>query len=327
MSEVDIKDNPRVENDPALNLKAAEYTMGLRWYANISVAQFDAIRATNGNLLSYGAQVQIYDYDEDTPQASFFNIIGISFRLDDRSEATMTNVIDNMYGISFVKLTRAADLGAPHVPDWYKDHIHGNTAWDVFSVTNAGKWFVVLWKRIYSAATGWSYAPLAYQKLTKPTLGGSVCDVGTTSDCTKIKHWATLMVYITDTGTGNNIRGYLASTASYPRNTTDAPQTILWAETAGAPNTTVPDTFHPISWTVVGSGTVTNTIQDSSLTTINYNNSYIGDITKTKAREIGLHIFDTSTSAQNIFYDNFFIDLAPSGYGFVDGSGRVVEYP
>ena len=68
-------------------------------------------------------------------------------------------------------------------------------------------------------------------------------------------------------------------------------------------------------------------IQDSSLTTLNYNDYTIGDITQTKAREIGLHIFDMSTSAQNIFYDNLFIDLTPSGYRYFDGSGQVVQYP
>ena len=45
------------------------------------------------------------------------------------------------------------------------------------------------------------------------------------------------------------------------------------------------------------------------------------------AREIGLHIFNESTSAQNIFYDNFYIDLSPSGTGggggYDDGTGVV----
>lgn len=331
MSQVDIKDNPRVQDDEALNLKADAYTMGLKWYANLSMAQLDDIRNNNGDLLSYGAQVKIYDYDEDTNQASHYNIIGISFRLDDSNNATMTDDLDNMYGISFVKITKPGNTGQSD-PDWYKSYIHSNAAWNYFSVNNAGKWFVVLWKRIFTGSSP-TFTPLAYQKLTS---SDSACREGTPTDCTKIKWWSTILVNVEEISGANKITGYLASPESYPRSTTTAVLPIQWANA-----TTVNEIFKPITWTVVGSGTAKlpdpltfppdtvaiDIIQDSSLTTSNYEGYTIGDITQTKAREIGLHIFDTSTSAQNIYYDNFYIDLSPSftGGSGVDGTGLELQ--
>ena len=387
MSEVDIKDNPKVDGDNALNLKADEYTTGLNWGMNLSLAQLDKIRANNGNLLSYGVQVKIYDYDEDTLQASPYNIIGISFRLDDSNDGTMTDDIHNMYGFSFVKLKKPATpptVGAK--PAWYSTYFYNttytNTDWDIFSTgtstDNMGKWFVVLWKRIYNGSA-WSYVPLAYQKLT---LADTACRTGSATDCTKLTHWSTIMVYVYEKSGGTNeITGYLSSPPTYLRRTTDDPQTILWAEKDKAPNPdTVPDKFQPISWTVVwelwelthgyivgnrvnvnsdgdayictsdhtstaldkpGTGANWTTywsklsrssfIQDSSLTTLNYANYTpgIGDPVQTKAREIGLHIFDMSTSAQNIYYDNFYIDLSPSIPVVirVDGTGLEIRTP
>lgn len=336
MSEVDIKDNPKVDGDNALNLKSDDYTMGLRWHNLLSLAQLDAIRASNSNLLSYGVQVKIKDIDVDAQNPGPYSMVGISFRLDDRNDAVLSDDIDNMYGISFVKLKKPGSL--PNKPDWYKNYIHTNPDWDFFSVTHADYWFVVLWKRIFSGTTP-TYTPLAYHKISE---GDSVCRAGNAGGCTKIQYWATLMVYVEEKSSGSNeIHGYLSQPPTYERSTAAAQLPILWAHKEGAPDPlTVPSIFKPITWTlgpgagasktstsVTGITDPIDIIQDSSLTTENYDNYTIGDTTQTKAREIGLHIFNESTSAQNIFYDNFYIDLSPSGTGggggYDDGTGVV----
>lgn len=337
MSETDIKDNLKVDGDTALNLKSDAYTMGISWYNNSNLTQLDDVRNKNKGLLSYGVQVKIKDIDQDQTNYSPFSIAGISFRLDDRNNATTNDDIDNMYGISFVKLIKPGALKTSD-PVWYKTYIHTNSAWDVFSVDNQGKWYVVLWKRIYSGTTP-SYAPLAYRKLKG---ADSVCRQGTADDCSLTNYWSTIMVYVKEKSDGTNeITGYFAWQDTYPRSILDeitATQTqpIQWAEKNGAPDPLkVPSIFKPIIWTeitgsgavkkvpstVLSNGAVVDIIQDGSLTTINYNNYTIGDYTQTKAREIGLHIFNISTSAQNVYYDNFYIDVSPSyppGGDFVD---------
>ncbi len=339
MAEVDIKDNPKVDNDNALNLKSLNYTMGLRWYSSLTFAQLDAIRAGNGGLLNYGIQVQNKDLDIDGSTPSNYNIFGISFRLDDSNDTTMTDDLDNMYGISFVKLIRPATKDLNKAPDWYKDYIHDDTSWNVFSTgTNAGTWFVVLWKRVFPGTTPTTYTPLAYQQLTS---ADGVCRDSTANGCTKIKYWATIMVYVEEIAGANKIKGYLSQPPTYARTTTDVPTEILWAEKDGVPNpVTVPSIFKPISWTVVtGSGAteapvnfdgITDAIDvvtDSALTTANYTNYTFGNTSQTKAREIGLHIFYHTDAANQIYYDNLFIDLTPSGYGYVPGSGQVIVGP
>lgn len=330
MSEVDIKDNPIVDSDRTLNLKSDNYTMGLRWYSTLSLAQLDAIRAANGGLLSYGVQVKIYNYDEYTNQASLYNMIGISFRLDDRNDANIADDIDNMYGLSFVKLTKPESNSGPvwnQAPDWYKNFIYPNSAWDDFSSSptdeKSGKWFIVLWKRVNSGSNS-SYQPIKHQKLTS---SDSVCHTGTANYCTLLKPWSTLMVYVKEQSSGtNHITAYFASTNTYPRSTASLQRAVQWADA----NTTG-TVFTAVSWPGTSGSTdpITNAkiVQDSTLTTLNYENYNIGDTSQTKAREIGLHIFCTSTSAMNVFYDNFYIDLTPSGSGYADGSGSVIQYP
>ena len=58
-SEEDIKSNPWVDGDPALNLKSSFCTVGLSWWTNANMAQLDRIRNNNGGLLSYGVQVKV----------------------------------------------------------------------------------------------------------------------------------------------------------------------------------------------------------------------------------------------------------------------------
>jgi Tfp pilus assembly protein PilX len=340
MNEVDIKDNPKVDNDRALNLKADDYTMGLRWYGDLSFAQFDEIRHNDGDQLSYGVQVQIKDIDVDANNASPWSMVGISFRLDDKDNSTLTDDLDNMYAISFVKLTKPGAVGAQD-PVWYKNYIHENSNWNYFSVTNAGDWFVVLWKRIHSGTTP-TFTPLAYQKIlyTDP-----VCRAGDAGGCTKIDYWATIMVYVEEKSGGTNeIIGYLSQPPTYARSTVNEVTGALepgieWAHNyqTGKPDPDkVPDKFKPVSWTSTGLGATVQSVSftgitdpisvvtDGSLTTANYNNALIRQDppNSIKAREIGLHIFNISTSAQNIYYDNFFIDLSPSigsdGGDFVD---------
>lgn len=338
MDEVDIKSKKHVDNDAALNLKAAEYTMGLRWSSNVNgdMAQLDLVRANNNNLLSYGVQVKIKDRDVDQVIASPYSMIGVSFRLDDRNDAVLSDDIDNMYAISFVKLDIPGLLPPFAPPDWYINYIQTNSDWDYFSVTNAGYWFVLLWKRTFSGTTP-TYAPLAYSKLSS---ADSVCRDGDVNGCTKIEYWATLMGYIEEKHDGSNeITGYLSQPPTYERSTAALFQTIEWAEKDGDPDhLKIPSQFTPINWTIVsGSGaskqsvnfpgiaSPIDVISDSSLTTLNYETYTIGDTSQTKAREIGLHIFAKSESAQNVFYDNFYIDLTPSsgGTGYEDGTGSV----
>jgi hypothetical protein len=342
MNEVDIKDNPKVDNDRALNLKADDYTMGLRWYADLTFAQLDDIRHNNNDLLSYGVQVQIKDIDVDSVNASPWGMVGISFRLDDRNDATTSDDLDNMYGISFVKFIKPGNVGA-NDPVWYKLYIHTNSAWNYFSVDNAGDWYVVLWKRIYSGTTP-TYSPLAYQKISYTD---SVCRAGDANGCTKIDYWATIIVYIVEKSDATNeITAYTSQPPEYARSIVNETTGVLspgvdWAhdyETGEPDPTKVPTKFKPISWTVVtGSGAskqstsfagIANPIDkiiDGSLTTANYSGYTLGNTAQTKAREIGLHIFNKSTSAQNIYYDNFFIDLSPSstGGGLIDGTGQI----
>jgi hypothetical protein len=381
-----VTEDGRAGGDQALNLAAYDWIIGLKWYWNAAMAQLDSIRAANSNLLSYGAQIKIYDSDEDDNnfKPSLYNIFGISFRLDDYATATSTATLDNNYLISFVKLTKPATAGPGFKPDWYINYIYTNPAWDVFSTDpNApvdGQWFIVLWKMIYIGGN-WSYSPIAYHKLTS---ADSVCRAGfgSATYCTKIKPWSTLMVCIEEKSSApyNEITGYIASQATYPRRTVTPynlnSQPIIWAEKDGDTNTnTVPSIFQQISWTKYwdlwepsktyavndkvnvnsdgdayiciadhtstannkpGTGANWTTswqklsqislIQDSSLTTANYVNDDIG-IIKTKARELGLHIFYDDTNAKDIWYDNFYIDLSPSGYGYVPGSGQVTTGP
>ncbi|MBU2623625.1 MAG: hypothetical protein KKD92_15045 [Proteobacteria bacterium] len=351
MNEVDIKDNPKVDNDRALNLKADDYTMGLRWYSDLSFAQLDEIRHNNSDLLSYGVQVQIKDIDVDANNASPWSIVGISFRVDDRNDATTTDDIDNMYSISFIKLIKpATPPTAGAKPAWYTNYFYNtnytNTAWDIFSTgTNAGRWFVVLWKRVFSGTTP-TFTPLAYHKITS---ADPVWKDGDANSCTKIDYWATIMVYIKEKNNGTNeITGYLSQPPTYARLIVDEISGALvpgvdWAhdyQTGEPVPAKVPSKFKPVTWTLTAEGIASGTqkqathftditedidiITDNSLTTANYNNSLIRNDPPVaiKAREIGLHIFNQSTSAQNIYYDNFFIDLSPSigpdGGDFVD---------
>nr|MDP2192326.1 hypothetical protein [Rhodoferax sp.] len=175
---------------------------------------------------------------------------------------------------------------------------------------NAGTWFVVLWKRIFTGSTQ-TFTPLAYHKILQTN---PVCRAGTAAGCTKIKYWSTIMVYVKEISGANNITGYLSQPPTYQRSTTDVPTPILWANAA-----TAGTIFMPIDWVVVSGVIDTQTsaeiFQDSSLTTSNYVGYTIGNTAQIKAREIGLHIFNMSSSAQNIYYDNFFIDLTPSTSG------------
>ena len=324
--------------DAALNLAAASYTMGLKWYGNIQMAQLDTIRSSNGDLLSYGVQVKIWENEN----VDYSQMIGISFRLDDYATPLPGGErLDNMYGISFVKmLTKPATK--PNSPDWYKNYIYDMTAWwDVFS-TNPNKWFVVLWKSVYHSSdpdgagplgAGWNYMPLAYQKILQ---SNPVCLAGDINGCTKFKPWTTLMVYVEEISGGNKINGYLASPDTYSRRTMTPynldSQPLLWAEIGGDTDTsTVPSIFQKISWTEVSTADVKYIIEDGSLTTLNYNNYTPGigegDLFEMKAREIGLHIFTTNEGANKIFYDNFYVDLTPSGYGYAPGSGELITGP
>ena len=312
MGDVDIKNNPTVDGDPALNLKSAFYTMGLKWYENPSkMAQLDLIRRGNGGLLSYGVQVKIKVADN----TSSYNIIGISFRLDDSNTETMTE--GNMYGISFVKMPDHIVDPSENVykkaPYWYKNYIHTNDAWNVFSDPGAGNWFVVLWKRVGSE--GGTHTPLAYKKLTSADWACKP-GFGTATSCTAIRDWATILVDVEEKMPGddstryNVIKSYLPE---YTRFTGNVPQTPLWGTT------------NPIIWTSGAlAGGDGNIVEDNSLTTLNYN-SYT-PTTNPKAREIGLHIYCNSEAAQNVFYDNFYIDLSPSWSGGADGDGGVIQY-
>jgi len=350
-SEEDIKSNPWVDSDPALNLKSSFFTVGLSWWTNSDMAPLDRIRNNNADLLSYGVQVKV---SIDTKnKTSDYNFVGISFRLDDTSDNHF--YYDNMYGISFFKIKK---VGGANTPDWYST-VTPNSAnllateshWLGISyadpASSNGEWYVILWKR--AGPSGSSRYPradrnwrldadqtktmphtlLAYQKLILNT--DPVLWIDPVSGWIVPRPWSTIQVYVKEKSNGTNeISGYLASPESYPRRTGLTPtDPILWAESNGAPNSTVPSTFRPINWTVVNgsgatAGSSANIVVDSSFTTLNY--PYTTD---PRAREIGLHIYYDSTSAQNVFYDNFYIDLSPSGGwgGYVDGSGVVIQYP
>ena len=326
MGEVDIKHTAAVQGDNALNLKSDFYTMGLKWYANPSeMAQLDAIRSYNNGLLSYGLQIKI-EIDEDKQQSDY-NMIGLSFRLDDTNTTTMT--LDNMYGISFFKILNTG----MHTPGWYSSSttlIKTNPNWQGIS---DGTWYVVLWKRV-GGGSG-PHTLLAYKQLLPSDW---VLDAG------KINFWSTLRIKVVEAiavagdpygftaGARYNVTtSYLAAnsqgTTGYPpqssdlylRRTTASPNEIEWSGTK----------FTPINWTVVsGSGAVAgssaNIVADSSLTTLNYD-SYTAT-TNPKAREIGLHVYYDSQAAQYVFYDNFYIDFS-SSTGGADGSGSVIQYP
>ena len=328
--------------------------MGLRWYAVSSLAQLDEIRDNhrddtyNVGLLSYGAQVKIKDIDVDQNNYSHYNMYGISFRIDDTNGEGANDDINNMYAISFVKLIKPTEANILNqAPAWYKNYIHPdpdpadatvNSPWEVFSTGNGlGKWFVVLWKRVYnSSSSNWEYSPLAYYKISNTD---GICRAGANGYCDKLDYWGTLMVYADEVAVGanvstNHIWGYLAQPEDYIRRTTENQADILWPITDGEPNNLTPSIFKPIEWTIItGSGASlyggNYIIEDDSLTTANYEDYTIGNYAQTKAREIGLHIFNMSTSAQNIFFDNFYIDLSQStgSAGYVDGSGQVVVGP
>lgn len=356
MSQVDIKDNPYVQSDRALNLKADYYVMGLKWYANpAEMLQFDQIRAANGGLLNYRAQVKMLDNNKD--HSNMYNIIGISFRLDDTNTSAMTTdtAYPDMYGISFLKLPGPweANINAnkyKNAPDWFKQVIHPEPSWNPVCDYN---WYIVLWKRT-AGITG-QHKLLAYQKLTNASWA---CSIGTATNCTEIKDWSTIYVDVEERiGIGsadadgfnysngvryNVIKSYMqggSAVASPPgpylRSTTASPQDIWWEDddTSTAPVGVAAPIFQPAGWTLVsGSGaflkTGTNIIADASKTTLNYDN--YTTTTTPKAREVGLHIYNVRTNAQNIFYDNFYIDLSPSGgtgSGLVDGTGQVVVSP
>jgi len=345
------------DDDYALNLSAYNWIIGLKWWTDLyKFAQLDKIRSDNNNQLSYGVQVKIKNYDQESPNpASRYNLYGISFRLDDNATATSTATNDNNYLISWVMLRKPmTNPQLNQAPPWYLQYMYNNS-WDWFSTgDNEGKWFIVLWKMIYSG-TGWTYTPLAYHKVTS---ADSVCaaNSGGETYCDKVKTWSTLMVYIKEGGGTNQISGYIASTSTYPRRTITplSLPPVKWAEkyidinTGTVPDTctdntcTVPSILKPITWTkfnegdtypskstIISNGTSIDILTDNSLTTSNYRNDWIGDTSKTKAREIGLHIFYYSPNAQDIWYDNFYIDLGPSGYGrgYVDGSGQTETGP
>jgi len=340
-----VDDDHHNHGDDALNLASFCYTTGLEWYNNTSMAQLDTIRTANGGLLSYGAQVKVVVDAKD--KNSSYNIIGISFRLDDSDDDDDNK--DNMYGISFVKLPSKHDneCNDHDAPDWYTGMVCPNHAWDVIST---GKWFVVLWKRTgvhddhhhndhnhhnqdhnendYHGCSSGTYKPLAYKALTYPA--NSACSDGNSTGCTEIKDWATLYINVVEMkAVSGNPYGYTVGTLyneiksylpAYTRSTTDNPIIPSWNNT------------NLITWTTVTggatakSGSANTIIVDSSLTTRNYN-SYTST-TRTKAREIGLHIFYDSTEAQSVFYDNFYIDLSPStGVAGADGNGSVIVSP
>jgi hypothetical protein len=361
MSQVDIKDNPFVQNDRALNLKADYYVMGLKWYANTTeMLQLDSVRTANSGLLNYRAQVKILDNNKD--HSNLFNIIGISFRLDDTATSAMSTdlAFPDMYGISFVKLPSAKPAlnsnDLRNSPQWYQDVIYPNPAWDFLSSGSAaGKWHAVLWKR--NAEPLGTHTPLAYQKLTAANWA---CSIGTADNCIEIKDWSTIYVDVEEKlGSAgdtygftnpaqryNVIKSYMQGGSvinslppnppgPYLRSTTAVPQDIWWEDNdlLTPPVSIASPIYQPINWTLIGGsgavlGSPANIIADAAKTTLNYD-SYTSTTTP-KAREIGLHIYNVRTNAQNIFYDNFYIDLSPSGVsggGLIDGTGQVVVSP
>lgn len=307
-----------INGNGALNLAAECYTMGLKWYANTSIAQFDTIRTANDGLLSYKVQVKIY-----VPVSSLglYNILGISFRLDDGDNSSI--VKDNMYGLSFVKITKPAIIRNSD-PVWYKEKIYTNNSWDVFSTGSAAdKWFVVLWKRTGvidgdGCGTG-TYTPLAYKALTR---SDGACLIGDSTSCSVMKLWPTLYLSVEEKKASNS------DPYSYPLNTIYNEIKCYLPNYTRSASPTWDDT-NLISWTTVTGSAIpsaagNSVVADSSLTTKNYN-SYTST-TNPKAAEIGLHIFSDSNAARVIFYDNFFIDLSPSISGGSDGSGTEIQY-
>lgn len=299
-SETDIKSVQTVGTgigNEALNLKSDFYTMGLKWYDNpAAMGQFDTYRTGNCDLLNYHTQVKV-DVADNT---SDFNMVGISFRLDDTA-STYPPVTDNMYGISFFRIDK---LSTKNIPAWYSSltTLSTNAAWLGIS---DNFWYVVLWKRV-GGALG-PHTLLSYQKLTLSL--DKVVDQDTVAP-NKLNAWATLSVGVEEKiGTGvpysgryNIITSYLADALSYPypRNPDASTPTINW-------------NLKPINWTLVGAAgpSGSNIINDNSLTTKNYD-SYPTEPDPIKARELGLHIYYDSTSAKNVFYDNWYIVPFPS---------------
>lgn len=280
MSQVDIKDNPFVDSDRALNLKADYYIMGLKWYDNPSMLQLDQIRTDNGGLLNYRAQVKIKTNNDRASKFNMYNIIGISFRLDDTAGSNMTTntTYPDTYGISFVKLPgpRDPNINAslyrnPSPPQWFVDVIYPDTTnWNLVSDNT---WHVVLWKRAVDP-TG-PHQILAYRKLTSADW---VCEM--VDGYCNIKPWSTIYVDVEERiGAGsadadgfnygasgtpvryNVITAYLQSNSisgslpltppgPYIRSTTASPQDIWWENDSANPK------FQPIRWTWVGSGAI-----------------------------------------------------------------------
>ena len=309
----------KIFGNNVLNLASECYTMGLKWYANTDMPQFDAIRAANHGLLSYRVQIKI-DAILDTRDPSYV-IAGISFRLDDGDNSSI--VKDNMYGLSFVKITKPAIIRNSD-PVWYKEKIYTNNSWDVFSTGSAAdKWFVVLWKRTGvidgdGCGTG-TYTPLAYKALTR---SDGACLIGDSTSCSVMKLWPTLYLSVEEKKASNS------DPYSYPLNTIYNEIKCYLPNYTRSASPTWDDT-NLISWTTVTGSAIpsaagNSVVADSSLTTKNYN-SYTST-TNPKAAEIGLHIFSDSNAARVIFYDNFFIDLSPSISGGSDGSGTEIQY-
>jgi len=355
-----VKDDPKTGSDPAFNLVSPYFTAGISWYTEenaLVYPQLDKIRTYNDGLLSYNLQVKITP--NETPANDGVLIAGMSFRLDD--SATTDYTYGNMYGIAFLKIDK--NLAENKWPDWYREPAssvwsdpgigirkldsvdcletpaNSRCAW--YGLENE-VYYVVLFKRVGSTKSNGFYGKhtlLAYTKLAN--MSGVL-------DGINLRDWTTLMVKVTEEkgGSGdlydyssadnryNTIKCFLQIPANYPRRigstpeAKDAVSVVKWDDAD----------FMPINWQwVSGSAqrgkesdgtTINNMIVDASLNTLNYG-TYIPSTT-IKAREIGLHIYYRSEAANQIYYDNFYIDLSPStggGGGYIDGSGQVVVGP
>jgi Tfp pilus assembly protein PilX len=338
-----IKAIGATDGDPALNLVSPYYTTGLAWYTaanKLRFPQFDKIREYTDDLLSYKIQVKISH--DVTPADKGFFMAGISFRLDD--SATADYNYGNMYGIAFFNIDKT--IAQNKWPDWFSEP--ASTVWSspgigirklgvdcgttptdprcIWDGMENDNFYVVLFKRVGTTTSNGFYGKhtlLAYKKLS---------DMTGVLDGTALRKWSTLMVKVKEVKSGlgdpygytsvnaryNTIECFLQIPSEYPRRVGTTPEEKNAVSLVKWDNAD----FRAIDWVLVPSSgavkgidsnnnTISNMIVDASLNTLNYD-GYTSSTT-TKAREIGLHIYTRSEAANQIYYDNFYIDAAPSG--------------
>jgi hypothetical protein len=291
--------------------------------ASDSSPEFQDIWRTGGNLLSYRAQVKIYDNPSDN-----YYMAGISFRVGRLDQLT------GSLGVSLFRSYRGGQgtyaIPDSLVPQWWCPLPPLCLYLDYAAI-------LLLWTQTNEGSGG--RVPLAYHILDLNWFFYSSNDLYVVDASDHLLPWVTLLVSVEEkqieTQRVNDIKVYVGNVQTdhgandTPLDPSDSAVRlkhergqINWPPVDVNQTTTTNDLFTLVQWTavdnrvqVLGSGKEENGVVRTNLATTSPD-SYVD------RPEIALVAFGTRTNARHIYFDDFAVDFPFGG----SGSSSFVQY-